>query len=68
MLDVSVKVRMVNQWKISLKIMLKFMAYHRITQSVIFLPAETTCKSIYHNFLEEESNLKLLNLESYDIN
>ena len=47
---------------------------NRITQSVIFLPAETTYKSVYQNFLsglEDDSNLKFLKydaLESCGIN
>ena len=41
---------------------------NRITQSVIFLPAETTYKSVYQNFLaglEEYSHLKSLKYDSF---
>jgi hypothetical protein len=41
---------------------------NRITQSVIFLPAETTYKSVYKIFLaglEEESNLKSLKYDAF---
>ena len=41
---------------------------NRITQAVIFLPAETTYKSVYQNFLaglEENSNLRLLKYDAF---
>jgi hypothetical protein len=41
---------------------------NRITQSVIYLPAETTYKSVYQNFLaglENNSNLKLLKYDAF---
>jgi hypothetical protein len=41
---------------------------NRITQSVIFLPAETTYKSVYNFFLtglEEKSNLKSLKYDTF---
>ena len=40
----------------------------RITQSVIFLPAETTYKSVYKIFLaglEEDNNLKFLKYDAF---
>ena len=40
---------------------------NRITQAVIFLPAETTYKSVYHNLLLnlEDSNLKSLKYDAF---
>ena len=41
---------------------------NRVTQSVIFLPAETTYKSVYYNFLtglEKDSNLKSLKYDAF---
>jgi hypothetical protein len=41
---------------------------NRITQSIIFLPGETTYKSVYHNFLaglEEDNNLKSLKYDAF---
>jgi hypothetical protein len=41
---------------------------NRITQAVIFLPAETTYKSVYQNFLaglEKNSDLKFLKYDAF---
>jgi hypothetical protein len=41
---------------------------NRITQSVTYLPAETTYKSVYQNFLaglEEDTNLKSLKYDAF---
>ena len=41
---------------------------NRITQSITYLPAETTYKSVYHNFLaglEENSYLKSLKYDAF---
>ena len=38
---------------------------NRVTQSIIFLPAEMSYKSVHHDFLaglEEDSNLRALNM------
>ena len=44
---------------------------NRITQSVVFLPAEMSYRSVYRDFLaglEGDSNLKSSKYENYDIN
>ena len=41
---------------------------NRITQPITYLPAETTYKSVYQNFLaclEEDNNLKLLKYDAF---
>ena len=40
---------------------------NKVTQSVIFLPAETTYKSVYYNFLTglEDNNLKSLKYDAF---
>ena len=41
---------------------------NRITQSITYLPAETTYKSVYQNFLaglQEDGDLKLLKYDAF---